>query len=407
MAGTLEGVRVVELTAFAFGPMAGMMLSDLGADVIKIEDPKGGDPSRYHRYMIGSVDCGLPNGRNALFECMNRNKRSITINLKEEKGREIARALAAKADVFIQNFRPGVAEELGLGYEDFMRWNPRVVYASASAYGPEGPDAKRPGLDYIGQARSGIMWTTGHPGDPPYYSTAGVADMIGAIMLAYGVVAALVERERHGLGQKVDVSHLAATMWLQLWAIGVAEWTKVEEWPRFDRNNAGNPLWNHYQCADGEWIALALLQADRYWHDFCQALDITEIEKDPRFTDVDRRRSNNRALIQILEQRFRQHPRSHWEKVFSKYPDFIWDKVQRIKDLKTDCQVVANKYMTPYVDRDVGEVMVQSCPVLFSGHQWSMGRVAPGLGEHTFAILSDELSYSDQYIAELVALGVV
>ena len=406
MAGLLDGIRIVEWTTFGFGPFAGVMLSDLGADVIKIEDPNGGDAARNARWLIGAVDCAMPEGRNALFEAVNRNKRSVTINFKSERGRDAFFRLMETADVFLHNFRPGVPERLGIGYEALAARFPRLIYAAASGYGPAGPDALRPGFDYIGQARSGIMWASGSPGDPPLYSTAGTADMIGGIMLAYGVVAALGGREKLGRGQRVDVSHLAATMWLQFWSIGVSQLTHLAEWPRFDRNRAGNPLWNHYQCADGQWIALSLLQPDRYWPDFVEAMGMPELLADPRFQDLESRHEHSRALVALLDARFRQEPRAYWEAVFRRYPDFIWDRIQKVTDLPEDPQVIANKYMVPHQYPGVGEVYLQNCPVIFSETPGQIRKLAPALGEDTLDVLQG-IGYSDEEIAEMMAEGAV
>lgn len=402
----LSGVRVIEWSAFAFGPLAGLMLADMGAEVIKIEDPSSGDPARNARWMIGSVDCALPGDRNALFETFNRNKRSITINLKSEAGRAILFRLLATSDVFLHNFRQRAAKQLGVSYDDICAQFPHLVYGVGSGYGPKGPHSERPGLDYVGQARSGLMWGSGAPTDPPYYNTGGTADMIGGIMLAFGLVSALFAKSRSGVGQKVDVSHLGASMWLQKWAIGVSQLTQLSEWPRFDRSNAGNPLWNHYKCADGKWVALSLLQADRYWPDLAEAIERPELLSDERFKDVETRKENNKALICILEEVFAQRPRQHWEDVLSRYPDFIWDRVQTIGDLPTDPQVLENSYLAPFEYPGIGKVLLQTLPVTFSRTPASIESFAPSLGQHTHEVLTDS-GYTSEEIADLAASGAI
>ena len=406
MKGLLDGIRVVELTSWIFGPLAGMMLADLGADVIKIEAPDGGDPARGVRWMMGSVDCAMPGDRNALVECCNRNKRSVSLNLKHERGRAAMFRLLENADVFLHNFRAGVPERLGLGYEELSARFPQLIYAAASGYGPEGPEAGRPALDYVGQARSGLMWGPGHPGDPPYYNTGGTADTVGAIMLAFGVVAAIAGRNELGHGQKVDVSHLGAAMWLQNWSIGVSQLMHLPEWPRFDRGNAGNPLWNHYQCGDGGWIALALIQADRYWVDFVEAMGLPELLADERFHDLDSRREHNKALIAILDARFRAEPRSYWEARFRRYPDFMWERIQKVTDLPGDPQALANNYLVPYDYPGAGEVYLLNFPVTFSETPSQIRKVAPLAGEDTFDVLL-AAGFGEEEIADMAVKGVI
>lgn len=406
MKALLDGVRVIEWSAFAFGPLAGLMLADLGAEVIKIEDPRGGDPARNARWMIGSVDCFLPGDRNALFETFNRNKRSITLNLKTDAGKQVLFRLLEDTDVFVHNFRQAAAKKVGLNYEILNERFPDLIYGVGSGYGPKGPDAQRPGLDYVGQARSGLMWGAGAPGDPPYYNTGGTADMIGGIMLAFGIVAALAGRAKTGKGQKVDVSHVGASMWLQKWAIGVAQLTGLNAWPRFDRSNAGNPLWNHYECRDGKWIALALLQADRYWPDFTEAIERLDLLADPRFADVETRRTHNQELIPILEEAFKLRDRKDWEVVLSRYPDFIWDRVQTISDLASDPQVLENGYLVPRDYPGIGNVLLQTLPVTFSETPAEIRSLAPSLGEHTYEVLA-ACGIDSDGMAELAEQGAI
>src|SRR5271166_5500930 len=240
----LSGIRVVDLTIWQQGPVATTMLADLGAEVIKIEECEKGDPGRGIMSMAGaSTGKG---GRNFYFEANNRHKKSITLNLKTAEGRAIAHRLVAQSDVFVQNFRKGVAARLGLGYPELSAVNPRLIYASASGYGPLGPDSAEPSFDYLGQARSGIMNVVGAPGTPPTYVFGGIADQMGAIMLAYGVIAALLARERYGIGQEVDASHLGSMIALQ--GLNLACRTIMGfEMARNPRETAFNPLWNHYK----------------------------------------------------------------------------------------------------------------------------------------------------------------
>src|SRR5215813_8749469 len=280
MALPLEGIRILDWTIFQQGPVATMMLGDLGAEVIKLEERVGGDPGRGVLQIAGSKTGG--DKRNYYFEANNRHKKSLTLDLKKPEAREIVYKLVEKSDVFVQNFRKGVAAKLGLDYPTLSRYNPKLIYASATGYGPDGPDSGEPSFDYMGLARSGIMNAVGEPNMDPLNITGGIADQMGAIMLAYGVITALLARERYGIGQEVDSSHLGSMMALQ--GLNLASrLTLGKEFRRSYRTKAPNPLWNHYKCSDGKWICLAMIQADRYWSDLCKALGIQHLEHDARF----------------------------------------------------------------------------------------------------------------------------
>jgi len=241
----LEGVRVVDWTIWQQGPVSTMMLGDLGAEVIKIEDRVSGDPGR-GVMSIGGTMTGVSGQRNYYFEVNNRHKKSLTLDLKRPEAKEIVYKLIEKSDVFVQNFRKGVAARLGLDYQALSQYNPKLIYASASGYGPEGPDSGEPSFDYMGLARSGIMNAVGEPDMDPQNITGGIADQMGAIMLAYGIMTALFTRERFGIGQEVDTSHLGSMMALQ--GLNLAcRLTLGKEFRRSYRAKAPNPLWNHYK----------------------------------------------------------------------------------------------------------------------------------------------------------------
>ncbi len=247
----LEGIRVLDWTIFQQGPVATAMLGDMGADVIKIEDRVGGDPARGMMKVIGAIISQEVTGRNAYYENNNRNKRCITLDLKKDRGREIVYRLAEKSDVFVQNFRQGVAGRLGLDYETLSGYNPKLIYASATGWGPKGPDSGEPSADYTGIARSGFMSLAGEPDMPPQMVQGGIGDQTGAIMTAYGVVSALLARERFGIGQEVNASILGGLVFLQGVPMACALMAGVTRF-RTRRTGAGNPLWNHYACRDGK-----------------------------------------------------------------------------------------------------------------------------------------------------------
>ncbi|MCY4618205.1 MAG: CoA transferase, partial [Chloroflexi bacterium] len=304
MAGPLDGIKVLECSTWGFGPIGGMMLGDLGADVIKIESPTRPDAARFVESVAGIPNM-MPDGHSALFEAVNRNKRSLALDLKSERGQELFRKLIVDTDVFIENYRPGTFEKLGLSTEALMEINPGLVHAATAGYGFKGDESHLPALDAVGQARGGFMYSGGGPADPPNWNTLGIADVMGATCLAYGVLAAIAGRELNGgQGQRIEVSHIMATMWLQFWGIGVGLMQGLDLWPRFDRSKAANPLWNLYRCGDDKWLMLGILEAERDWASFCRAVGLEEIVDDERFTTLSAMGEHCEVLIALLEERF-------------------------------------------------------------------------------------------------------
>jgi crotonobetainyl-CoA:carnitine CoA-transferase CaiB-like acyl-CoA transferase len=394
----LEGIRIVDWTIWQQGPVCTAMLADLGAEVIKIEEREGGDPGRGIVQMSG-IDLG--DRPNFYFEANNRNKQSLTLDLKRPEAREIVYALVAKSDVFVQNFRKGVAARLGLDYATLRRHNPRLVYASASGYGPEGPDSGEPSFDYLGLARSGIMLAAGEPDMPPLCIAGGIADQMGAILLAYGILAALLARERLGVGQEVDASHLGSMAMLQGLSLSMRLMMGAAL-PRTFRSRAGNPLWNHYECADGRWIALAMIQADRYWAEFARAIGRPELASDPRFADLRARTANAEACVAILDAAFKTKPRDEWMKVLRESPgDFIFTIVNSVQELPDDPQMRANGYVADLDHPGFGKVAMVGIPVRLSETPGSLRTPAPEHGQHTEEILQGVLGYDWDRIAEL------
>jgi crotonobetainyl-CoA:carnitine CoA-transferase CaiB-like acyl-CoA transferase len=404
MDAPLKGIRVIDWTIWQQGPVATTMLADLGADVIKIEERERGDPGRgIVAAAGGSTERG---GRNFYFEANNRHKKSIALDLKQKEAREIVYRLAAKSDVFVQNFRKGVAARLGLDYASLRAHNPRLIYANSTGYGPEGPDSAEPSFDYLGQARSGIMNTHGVKGDEPIFITGGVADQMGAIMLAYGVLAALLARERYGVGQEVNASHLGSMMQLQ--GLNVSMRTIMgKEFGRNTRDEAFNPLWNHYRCADGKWLALAMLQPDRYWKDFCKTMGIAELAEDPRFIDLRTRGKNAPALIAILDRKFAEKPRDEWMRLLKAGGDFIYTVVNSVADLPDDPQVKANGYIVDHEIPGIGKTQLLGMAVGLSETPGNARGHAPELGEHTEVILTEMLGYSWDDVARMRESGVI
>ena len=397
MALPLDGIRVIDWTIWQQGPVATAMLGDLGAEVIKIEERTGGDPGRGLLRAAGADTGSRPNW---YFEANNRNKKSMTLDLKQDEAREIVYKLVARSDVFVQNFRKGVAGRLGLGYETLSAINPRLIYASATGYGPEGPDSADPSFDQLGLARSGIMNAVGEPDMPPLGVAGGIADQMGAVMLAYGVLAALIAREKHGVGQRVDASHLGSMAWLQGLSLSMKLMMGIAM-PRQARARAGNPLWNHYRCRDDRWLALGMLQPDRYWADFTKAIGQPELGADERFTDQRERARNAPACVALLDETFLSRDRDEWMKTLREGGDFIFTIVNTVDDLPTDPQVLANDYVVDFEHPQHGQIQMVGVPVRLSETPGGVRLPAPEFGQHTEEVLTELLDYDWDDIAAL------
>ncbi|MEE8471970.1 MAG: CoA transferase [Dehalococcoidia bacterium] len=395
----LEGIRVLDWTIFQQGPVATAMLGDMGADVIKIEDRVEGDPARGMMKVIGAIISQEVTGRNAYYENNNRNKRCITLDLKKDRGREIVYRLAEKSDVFVQNFRQGVAGRLGLDYETLSGYNPKLIYASATGWGPEGPDSGEPSADYTGIARSGFMSLAGEPDMPPQMVQGGIGDQTGAIMTAYGVVSALLARERFGIGQEVNASILGGLVFLQGVPMACALMAGVTRF-RTRRAGAGNPLWNHYACRDGKWIALSHLQPDKFWPNVCRATGLEHLEHDPRFADLKSREDNREELIVLLDGVFASKDRPEWIALFKEH-GVMYAPVNEFYELADDPQVRANNYIVDFDHPVMGKTSVVGFPVTFSKTPMSIRREAPEFGQHTEEVLQEVLGYSWDDIARL------
>ncbi len=401
MSGPLTGVRVVEITMFQQGPVAGTRLADLGADVIKVE-PKEGDPARGFMRLIGAT-VGLK-GNNYYFESNNRNKRSIALDLKSEQGKEIFLRLIDNADVFITNMSIDAPIKIGIGPDDLLKRNPRLIYGHSSGWGRKGPSAGDLSFDYTGIARSGLMMSAGEKDSPPAQILPGIGDEIGAYMLAWGVTAALYSREKTGKGQVVDTSLMGSIINL-LGLIIDAPAMLGQEYPREYRSEAGNPMYNHYRCRDDKWLVVAHLQPARYWPIFCRALGIEELEHDPRFESMEARGKNCKELIQILDERFATRDRDDWLAHLNK-EGCICTPIQSLTEVARDRQAYANSYLIE-VDHPVwGRTKEVGFPWDFSETPASWRREAPKLGQHTGEILK-EAGYTQEQIAKLRETGIV
>jgi crotonobetainyl-CoA:carnitine CoA-transferase CaiB-like acyl-CoA transferase len=401
--GPLAGIKVVEWAHVHFGPGAGMFLSDMGADVIHVES-RDGDMMRVYASLWGN-EFMLDHGRNTFTEDLLRNKKSITVDLKQDEAKEIVRRLADDADVFLTNFRPAAARKLGLDYPTLAARNPRLIYALGTSYGLDGPEKDAPGLEMMGLARGGLMLGSAIEGQEPVYPTMGLNDRLGAIGLLVAILSALVARERSGVAQHVDTSLLGWTVNLQASAISCAANTGQAMRP-LPRREQDDPNYNIYQLGDGTWIALGMtVHPDKYWPVLCRALGRPELIDDTRFATVEKRRENFPALIDIYDAAFAELTWEEWDAKIHEY-ELISCRVNSLTDLASDEQILVNGYMEKLPHPDLGEWWYMPTPVQYEKTPISIRSAAPQLGENTDEILG-ELGYSDEQIRDLRAREVV
>jgi len=395
MPGPLDGIRVLDFTIAQQGGYATLLMADLGAEVIKVEAPGKGEVGR----LLGM---DRKRGFSAYFLAVNRGKKGLTLDLKSERGRQIALRLARDCDVVAHNFRPGVMEKLGLDYEAFRRENSRVIYACASAFGTKGPFGDRPGNDILAQAMSGLMSMTGED-DTPMPTGVAIADHVGAVTLALGIVCALFARERSGRGQRVEASLLGSMLAGQSWELTHYLMTR-ERQPKGGRGNAHlTLLWYTYRTADG-YMAIGGLYPHR-WPDFCRAIDWPDLETDERFADTGGRIRGRVELNRLLDGHFSTKPTAYWLERLEA-ADVFCAPVYDYAQIAEEPQVHENGYLVPVQHPKLGEVTLVNCPLDFSDTPAAIGNEEPGLGQHTDAVLAS-FGYSTEEIASLRREGVV
>lgn len=400
----LEGIRILDCTQWQQGPAATALLGDLGADVIKIEDPLGGDSAR-GLTIVGGVPTTIGDW-NLYFENFNRNKRSITLDLKQDEGRQVLYRLVQKSNAFVTNFKMGVPERLGIDYEELSKYNPGLVYVHASAFGSQGPDSASPGLDISFQAVSGFMASLAGEGCPPTDGPVGLADQAGAIVTCCAVLSGLLVRERTGIGQRIDTSGLGSMIWLQQLTIGVSA-MRGSVAPKRNRSQSENPLWNYYCCRDGRWIMLSMLQSERYWAHFCEVLGREDLITDSRFKNTSQRAENCGILIETLDNVFATRDRDVWIELFREGGKLIFCSVNTIEDLMNEPQILANNYITEFTHPSQGTIKVIGTPIHFTKTPSMLRLPAPELGQNTEEVLLEVGDYTWQEIEKLKEKNII
>jgi crotonobetainyl-CoA:carnitine CoA-transferase CaiB-like acyl-CoA transferase len=400
--GALAGIKVVELGIWVAGPAAAAILSDWGAEVVKIEDPRTGDPLR-GLAATGLIPADLE--INPVFLLDNRGKRSLALNITEPSAAPVLHRLLSTADVFVTNLRTRVLERVGLTYERLRDVNPRLVYAGLTGYGTEGPEADRAAFDYAAfWGRAGIMASLGEPNQPPPTQRPGMGDHTTALAIAGAVSAALLARQRTGRGQELRLSLIRTGTWFQSCDIQVCLNAGVGYEPA-GRYAAPNPLFNQYQTQDGRWIHLIMLQPDRHWAAFCAAVDREDLREDPRFKTVRERQANSRALIEILDPILASKSEAEWKERFDRH-DVYWGRIQSVREVVADEQVRAAGAFQPVTLPSGAQTEVIASPVDFSDTPSIARSSAPELGQHSEEVLL-ELGYSWEEIGELKARGAI
>ena len=395
MASALDGIRILDLTLWQQGPYASAMLADLGADVIKIEAPGSPDPGRrflFHPELELSI----------YFQAHNRGKRSLALDLKKPQGKDVFFRLAERSDVFLNNLRLGALKRLGLTYEALKAVNPRIICAHASAWGSQGPDADLGSFDMLAQARAGIMSINGEPDDPPLPVPVPIADQVGAMIAAYGIMAALFHRERTGEGQELEVSLLGTQLALQ--CFNVATYNLTRRLPRRRPRGRFAPLWNVYRGADGKYVALAMPE-ERWWPGTCRALGQPELEQDARFDTAAKRHQNAQDLVDHLDSVIAQRPAGEWVQRFQA-EGLMAGPVQDYEDLARDPQIAANAYLEDMEWPGHSPIRMPGSGVLLSRTPSRIRGMAPALGAHTREVLLEN-GFSREEIHRLEAEGVV
>ena len=374
MIQVLQGLKVVEQGTFITGPAAGMLLGDLGADVVKVEVPKTGDPFRAFKGGLYSPH----------YQTYNRNKRSITLDTKNAADREVLDALIAEADVYIQNFRPGVAEKLGVGAERLQALNPKLVYCSISGFGATGPAANRPAYDTVAQAASGFLNLLVNPANPRVVGPA-IADSLTGFYAAYGVLGALFERNRTGIGRKVEVSMLEAMAHFNLDAF-THFFQAGEVMGPYSRPSVSQSY--VLRCADDKWIALHMSSPEKFWQGLAVAIEQPDLFKDERFATRNARIANQETLIELLGARFLLQPRDEWCRRLQR-EDVPNAPVYDTSEALEDPQAKHLQLMTSAEHPLMGLFRTVRSPVSFDGERALAVRPPPTLGEHSDEIRAE------------------
>ena len=386
MDGPLTGIKILDFTRFQNGPHATVMLSDMGAEIIKIERPGEGDPGR----ALGREEDGFC----AYFEALDRGKKSMTIDLAKEEGALIIRKLLEEVDVLTENFRPGLLDSLGFGYEDVRQINPQLIYAVNSGFGPEGDWAPRGSFDIVTQGMTGAMiGQAGGPGNTPIQIPWGLADQVGSMIFAYGIMAAIVARERYGIGQKLDTSQMGAMTTLQTLSIQRYLHSNYEP-----TSKKLNPVFHSYADSNDNWLTIGVL-TPKHWPLLCEAINRTDLITNEKSADPFARMTNSVWLQKELAESFVKNTRQYWLDELIKL-DVPCGPVYSYSDVAEEDQFWLNGYLTNLDHPNFPDHRTVGSPIKLSATPTDLQGPAPELGQHTEEILL-KLGYNWEQITEL------
>jgi crotonobetainyl-CoA:carnitine CoA-transferase CaiB-like acyl-CoA transferase len=400
----LEGIKVLDFSIAVAAPFGGTMLADMGAEVIKIERVQGeaqrlGLPAGMDDKLDTSIVEKMPDTPSWM--AFNRGKKDLAVDIRNEKGKEIVLKLAREADVVLQSFRPGVAERLGIGYEDLSKINPKIIYCSFTGYGQTGPMAHRAGGDMWSQAMSGIVSLIGYPGGAPQMLPFPACDHVGGMLVAYAVMTALFARERTGQGQAVAVNNLDAALYLQF--SGFAEYLTTGEMPYKAGRSYGVPPFGPFRARDGD--VLTIFGTDPMWPDFCRLVGVPHLADDPRFKTDEARCENREEIGRLLDEAFSKKTRAEWQHIFHEArmrcdPCLTYDEVCVHPQLEENEMIYVAEHPTR------GQVRMLGLPVKLEKTPGKPQGPSPLLGQHTEEILLG-LGYSPEDIAALEAEKII
>jgi crotonobetainyl-CoA:carnitine CoA-transferase CaiB-like acyl-CoA transferase len=393
--GPLNGVKVLDFSRILSGPYASMILADLGAEVIKIEPTEKGDETRSFPPFLG--------GMSHYYMALNRSKKSVTLNLKSDEGVRIAKGLAAQSDIVLENFRPGIMDKLGLGYEELTSQNPSLIYCSITGFGTKSPYGDKPAFDIVAQALSGVMSVNCEPGQAPNKLGLPLGDMAGSIFSLFGILAALHERNSTGRGRRVEIAMLDSLIAMQGYLSQIYFVTGESPKPVGTQHPSLVP-YGAYPTSDGHVIVACL--TEKFWHNFARSLERSDLIEDPRFSVYETRLRNRRELEPIILERMSAHSTAYWLDRLTTF-DVPNAPILSVGEALEQDHVTASRLVETVHHPEIGNVRLVRSPINFDGEGPAPASPPSLLGENTYEVLSQKLGLTKQQLDNLKERAVI